>query len=507
MSLRWWEGRWFALLLILVATLPLLWPALPPLLDLPGHMANYRAELDYARSPALQQFYSFNWSLVGNLGVNLLVLPLARLIGLEPAVKIVVVLIPALTVAGFLWVAREIHGRVPPTALFVLPLAYNFHFLFGFVNFALAMALSLLALGLWLALGRRQRLWLRALLFVPIACLLWLTHVYGWGVLCVTTGSVELIRARDRGLGPLRAALDAGLRCLPITLAVVPMVIWRTGDVGGVTEGWFNIGSKLTNMIMPLRDRWIGLDLSAFLLLAALLVWAWRSPRLAFSRSLGVAAVLLMVVYLMLPGRIFGSGYADLRLYPYALALALIAIRPSAAASDLFRERLALAGIAFCLLRLAGTSYAFWIYDRSYQAELAALDHVPVGARLVSFVGTPCRDVWKMTRLDHLPAMAVVRRQAFSNDQWSVPGAQLLQARYPAGEPFTRDPSQIVRLGDCPANRWRTLDESLRLLPRPAFDYLWLIAPPRYDPRLTAGMEPVWRNGSSMLLRITHPKG
>ncbi|MDB5722699.1 MAG: hypothetical protein JWP15_3317, partial [Alphaproteobacteria bacterium] len=160
------------------------------------------------------------------------------------------------------------------------------------------------------------------------------------------------------------------------------------------------------------------------------------------------------------------------------------------------------AGIAFCLFRLAVTSYGFWLYERRIQTELAALDHVPVGARLVSFVGTPCRTVWKMTRLDHLAAMAVVRRQAFSNDQWSVPGAQLLQARYREGEPFTRDPSQLVRTPGCDSKRWRTLDESLRLLPRRAFDYVWLIAPPPYDRRLTAGMVPVWRSGGSVLLRI-----
>ena len=501
-ALRWWERRRVAALLALLATIPLLWPAVPPLADLPGHIANYRAELDYAHSPALQHFYGFSWSLVGNLGVNLLVVPLARVIGLEPAVKAVVLLIPVLTVAGLLWVAREVHGKLPPTALFVLPLAYNFPFLFGFVNFALAMALALLALALWLRLGRKERLWLRAMLFLPIACLLWLAHVYGWGMLCVTGFSAELVHCDDRGTKRFRAVLDAGLRCLPIALAIVPMILWRSGDVGGATEGWLGIGSKLANLAMPLRDRWIWLDLPSFLMLGGLLVWAWRNPRLAFSRSLGVAAILLFCVYMVLPQRIFGSGYADMRLYPYALALALVAIRPSDTASASFRAKIAWAGIAFCLFRLAVTSYGFWLYDRSFQTELAALDHVPVGARLVSFVGTPCRNVWKMTRLDHLPAMAVVRRQAFSNDQWSVPGAQLLQARYREGEPFIRDPSQLVRMPGCDSKRWRTLDESLRLLPRRAFDYVWLIAPPPYDRRLTAGMVPVWRSGDSVLLRI-----
>ncbi|MEA3017765.1 MAG: hypothetical protein QOI38_2487, partial [Sphingomonadales bacterium] len=146
--LRWWERRSTVALLVLLSALPLLWPDVPPLLDLPGHMGRYRVQLDGSTSPALQHYYSFEWRLIGNLGIDLLVMPLAAVFGLELAVKLIVITIPALTVAGLLWVAREVHGRIPPTALFAVPFAYNFPFLFGFVNYALSMALALLAFGL-----------------------------------------------------------------------------------------------------------------------------------------------------------------------------------------------------------------------------------------------------------------------------------------------------------------------------------------------------------------------
>ena len=77
-------------------------------------------------------------------------IPLSRLFGLELAVKLIVLAIPPMTVAGFLWVAREVHHRLPPTALFALPFVYGYPFMFGFVNFSLAMALAFLAFGLWL---------------------------------------------------------------------------------------------------------------------------------------------------------------------------------------------------------------------------------------------------------------------------------------------------------------------------------------------------------------------
>ena len=129
---------------MLPSAVPLLWPDVAPLVDLPGHIGRYRVQLDLATvAGAAAISTAYDWQLIGNLGVDLLVELLAPVIGLEPAVKLIVLMIPALTAAGLLWVAFEVHGRVPPTALFALPFAYNFPFLFGFVNFALAMALAL----------------------------------------------------------------------------------------------------------------------------------------------------------------------------------------------------------------------------------------------------------------------------------------------------------------------------------------------------------------------------
>ena len=125
----WWERRWFLLAVILMAAVPLLYPPVPPLVDVLGHMGRYRVELDVGHSPWLQQYYGFRWAAIGNLGGDILVKLFGPLIGLEPAVKLIALIIPPLTVAGLLWVASEVHGRVPPTALFALPFAYGLPFL------------------------------------------------------------------------------------------------------------------------------------------------------------------------------------------------------------------------------------------------------------------------------------------------------------------------------------------------------------------------------------------
>src|SRR5205085_8051388 len=112
------ESRLCLALVVLATMLPPLYPPVPPLVDLLGHMGRYRVELDLNHSPWLQQYYDYHWALIGNLGVDVLVRLLAPLLGMEPAVKLIVLAIPPLTAIGFLWVASEVHGRVPPTAFF-----------------------------------------------------------------------------------------------------------------------------------------------------------------------------------------------------------------------------------------------------------------------------------------------------------------------------------------------------------------------------------------------------
>jgi hypothetical protein len=500
-KLSFWERRLFVALVTLLAMVPLVAPEVPPLLDLPGHIGRYRVQLDLANSPALQQFYSFEWRLIGNLGVDLLVQLLAPLLGLELAVKLIVMAIPGLTVAGFLWVAREVHGRVPPTALFAVPFAYNFPFLFGFVNFALAMALALLAFALWLRLGRLGHPWIRAAVFVPISVVLWVAHAFGWGTLGVLAFSAELVRQHDKGRSIFVAPFRAGIHCLSLIPPMALMLLWRS-NAAGETSDWFNWDRKWDWLTMALRDRWELFDIASVGLAALIFAGTLFVRRMHYSRNLLASTLFLIAVFILLPRIVFGSAYADMRLAPYLFAIALLSIRPGADASRRLTTGLAVAGLAFAMVRIGANTVSMQIYDNRYDRELAALEHVPHGARMVSFVGRPCVENWAMTRLLHLPAMAIVRRHAFSNDQWTMAGAQLLQVRYREGWPFVVDATQIVTARRCPREYWRPVNIALAVFPRDGFDYVWLIDPPRHDPRMTEGLRPIWRSGTSVLYRV-----
>ena len=240
-------------------------------------------------------------------------------------------------------------------------------------------------------------------------------------------------------------------------------------------------------------------------LVILLLLFAAVSRKLTFSRNLVASALFLAIVFVLLPRIVFGSAYADMRLAPYVFAIALVAIRfPRAGDAPLLadprhrRPRLLPASAP------AAPRLSMWLYDRAYDRELAALDHVPHGARLVSFVGRDCVEPWAMTRLLHLPGLAIVRRHAFSNDQWTMAGAQLLQVRYKPGWPLhpRSDPGRHPR----PLPRARSggrSSQALAFFPRDAFDYVWLISPPPYDAGADRGAcSPIWRSGSSVLYRV-----
>ncbi len=498
----WWESRIFIAALILLSMVPLLYPRVPPLVDLPGHMGRYRVQLDLDSSPSLQRFYDFDWAPIGNLGVDLLLEPLAPIFGLELAVKLIVLAIPPLTVAGFLWVAREVHHRLPPMALFALPFAYNHPFLFGFVNFALSMALAFLAFGLWLRLARFHRTALRALLFVPISFVIYFAHAFGWGTLGLLAFSAEAVRQHDAGRGWFRSAVVAGLHASVMALPLAVMLAWRMDAPEGMTRNWFEWWLKWEWVHSALRDRWREFDWISLGVIPLLLLFVLFSRRLTLSRNLVFSALVLLACFLLLPWTMFGSAYTDMRMAPYMIAVVPLAMRFKAETHMRTARVLAILGLAFFLVRIAGNTASLTIAARDQQAKLEALENVPPGARVANLVGRNCGRPWALPRNSHLGGMVIVRREGFSNDQWTIDGSNLLQVHYPQARVFEGDPSLMVFPNYCRPPRW-SINRALRTLPREAFDHVWLIDVPRYDPALLEGLQLVWRGPGSALLRVT----
>ena len=125
------------------------------------------------------------------------------------------------------------------------------------------------------------------------------------------------------------AWVRGGLHCLPLALPMLLMIAWRSGEhVTGQTADWFNWRAKFAWLTMMLRDRWLAFDIASIALLGLILFKAFRDRNIEYSRNLGLSALFLLAVFVLLPRIVFGSAYADMRLAPFMVAIALIAIRP-----------------------------------------------------------------------------------------------------------------------------------------------------------------------------------
>jgi hypothetical protein len=490
--------------MILLAFVPLLYPPIPPLVDLPGHMGRFHVQMELAHSPLLQRYYEYHWALVGNLGVDLLIIPMAKLFGLELGTKLIVMCIPPLTVAGFLWVAREVHNRIPPTALFALPFAFGHPFMFGFVNFALSMALAFLAFGLWLRLGRLGKERLRLALFVPISFIMFICHAFGWGALGLMCFSAEAVRQHDQGRSWWRAALNAGSHAACMAGPLLILFAWRhEAQGGGNTSDWFDWTAKQLWIVSALRDRWSNYDRYSVYFSLGMLGLALFLRRLVYSRNLAFSSFVLLLIYILMPRIVFGSAFADMRLVPFLIAVALLSIRFREATHLPTARVLAIVGLAFYVLRIGATTASMAIASNDEQRELVALDRLPTGSRVLYLVAWNCGNDWPLPRKSQLGAMAIVRKNALVNSEWHLPGAQILKVRNQARLGwFGGDPSQLVLPDSCGTREHWPVSRSLAEFPHSEFDYAWLINMPPFDPRLVAGWPLLYRDDNSMLFRI-----
>ncbi|WP_299428434.1 hypothetical protein [Sphingomonas bacterium] len=483
-----------ALAAVALALVPLLYPAIPPLTDVPGHIGGYRILAEAGVGP-LAQHYAVHRAAIGNLGVEGLVLALHPLLDVEAATHLIVALIPALAVAAMLWLGREAHGRVPASAGFALPLAYALPFQLGFVNFTLAAALAMAGLALWIRLARTRPDWVRIAAFVPIAGLVWLCHSFGWAMLGLFVLAAEwVIRGRRGEVGWQRIAF-ALLACAPMAW---PQLLAMAGGVpmAGDTGDWFDLAAKAQWVASLLRERWKIYDVACVIALALVLWTAIRSPRMRFDPLLGVPALLGLIAFLVTPRLFAGGAYVDMRMLPYAVALALLTIR---ADGDIAR-RLALLSAAFFGLRIATSTIAFALFAQGQATDLAAVAHIPQGASVLSLVNEPSTADWDNPRLGHIAGIAVARARAFTNEQWAIGGQQLIAPRHPSAAPFDRDPSQLVYPKGEPYAQ-TDFDSAIAGFDRGTFGYVWTVGFPPGSakaPDLTL----IWSNDRSALYRV-----
>lgn len=484
-------------LLVLLCIIPLLAVNFPPLVDLYGHLGRYAVQTELYQRPELQPYFSYEWKLIGNLGTDIVVQILHPVLGLDNSVRLVVITNQMLAASAILWISREVHGEITPFSIMALPLIYAFPFAYGFINFTLSMALALMTFAAWLCLRRLGRKGWAQILLLVMGIAVWVCHTYGWAFLGLLCGSASLAKHWRgwRFIG--RTALAVLTDCAVLLLPLVPMILWRDGTQGSHTGEWSLI-YKISWIASMFRTSWNALDIVCTTFLILVIYSGMRSRYAAFDPRLALAAMFSLIAFLFLPARVFNSFYADMRIFPYVLMLALLSLSTTRWPPTLNRVWIIVA-VIFLALRLGMTTQDYRLKDQQIQAVVPALSSLPKGASVATFVVERCTDNWQLPILRHVGGMAIARRNVFANDQWDLPGVNLLTVTYDAPGIFRKDPSQSVKPDGCTQQSFPALSETLNQFPRPAFSHVWIVGELPASPPKVSGYTLTFNNGASLV--------
>jgi len=403
--------------LLALSAVPVFSTVLPPLLDYPNHLARM-----HLLAEGGDAFYSVHWAALPNLAEDLLVPPLARVMPLDIAAKLFLVMIFALMAGGVVWLNRVATGlwRIWPLLGFLL--LYNRILLWGFLNYLFGIGVALVGTALWLALeGRVWWLRLASSSLVALAC--FFSHIAAFGVYALVILGVEALPA----VAELRArewpALGRRI-AIAVPQFVAPTALWL-GERDGVPAGTLSYAglSRKADILFSVFDNYHrAFDIVCFALFLGLIGWLLWTRRLGLSPRLAAAAGIVFATYLLLPSQIYGGSGADHRL-PVAFFLLFVAASAPRFPSPRTAAAVGMITMSVLVARLAVIEHTWRAADRVYSADLAGIDALPRGSKLA--IAHPA-DLFHVAPVPevHLPALAIPRRGVFVPSLFAIAGQQ-----------------------------------------------------------------------------------
>lgn len=407
--------------LFLVAALPLLSVGLPPLFDYPNHLARMDLLIRLPASEALQRYYELHWRIIPNLGMDLVVPMLARVMPLAWAGKVFTLAALALVAGGAALVHRAAVGRWSLWPLFAFLFLYSRVLLWGFLSYLFGIGLAFIAFALWISLSRRSP-YARVTVSAVAALTLFFAHLMACVVYGVLIAGYELgVLWRSRPCPWGGAVVRLAIAGAPFLPPLALMLLAGEGQgLGAVHYGRLDRKLDLLFSVFDNYDR--AFDVGCFVLLVLAAGFGYFRRHLVVVPALLPPLALLAIVYLAAPAQLMTASAVDHRL-PLVIGTALAAATASPALAGRGLRLVALAGLALFLARMAEV----WIHweraDAVYARLLPILDQVPAGGRLA--VGYP-PDAVGSTAIPttHLPTLAIVRRDAFVPTLFAYRGQQ-----------------------------------------------------------------------------------
>jgi hypothetical protein len=403
---------------------PLLWVRVPPLVDYPNHLARMWILVHGAEIPELAANYAVHWRILPDLAMDLVVSALSRVMPVEESGLAFVGLTMLALIGGTLTLHRVLHGRLEVWPVCSVLFVYNAALFWGFLNCLFATGIYLFAFSGWIA-TRHWRPGPRLLTFSAVASLLLVLHLFAFGLYGL---SVALYELANRTTGGRRLTLGSLVEWCTVCLQFVPgIMLWYASleRSGSTATSYGDLVFKLYALISPFT---FGVQPTALDLLTAsvailFFAFAIRTGSLKIVREMRLPLAVMILVVLLVPHRLSGALFADIRL-PVALPFVIIASTRLEASRKEAILSFAAAGSLVLGLRVWTVTEAWRDYDRWFTEFREASAVIPPRARLLvveaplsgqeQLPGVPA----PLAKLEsfpfiHLGALAVMDRAAF----------------------------------------------------------------------------------------------
>jgi hypothetical protein len=496
------------LLAVVVLLAPFFVVDIPAVLDYPNHLARLYI-LAHPQDPILSRMYAAHWSVLPNVGTDVIGATLLRFLPVHVAGRMLLALSLLAPFAGTLLYARAAFGRWTWWSLGAGAIGFNGIFFLGFMNFLLGVGVALAGAAAWRMLRRKGSLASAALAGAAIGVVAFFCHLFGLAYFALLIGAEEaealLAQRRDGRLPRKEVVRTAALLAGVVGPAFLLYLFTHHSLQGGDTLLW-RWPVKLIEWMMP----FCGYDLRFTVLTACvlLLVGLAVARRARPAAGVPLALTALVFLYLVAPYQIAGGALVDARFPTMAAFLAFAGLDP-----DWSRRRGSVVAVALITLIIGRSAEAAvnWRGRAQDIADLrAALAFTGPGAKVLSsrnelpdgVLGGHGRTLSGFFRLDdNLPALMVIERRAFWPLLFADPSQQPIvdlapcdqiaaasQASPPEWRDLADDPSPAIKQITPQLTDWRR-----------RFDYILTLGPP---PPALRGVSLVHAGAGASLYRI-----
>jgi hypothetical protein len=413
--------------LLALASIPILTHALPPLSDYINHLGRTYVINHIGTDPDLARFYIVKWRVVPNLMIDVAMLALNPFTDIYRAGQIFTLAAFILILSGALALNRALFGNWSALPLIAAPLLYNEVMLVGVMNYVFGIGVTLWAFAAWVALRDRYWPW-RFAISTLFALALFFCHLYAVGFYGLVLLGFELQRLWALRAGPLLPRLvgfiAAGLPFLLVILLLSESPTWNAVDKFSWT-----IWGKFDGLLLAINVYYRAIAYALIAVALAAAVWAQRHRMLHFHPVGWAILAVGTVVYLAMPRQLFAAYMADQRL-PIALAFVLIACMWME-----FRHRRVRQGFVAMLVVILAVrvTEVQLVWDRlglvtaEFHRSVLLIER---GARVLVVHGdrSAGEDISDY-ELVHAASLATIERSALVSTTFTVEGKQPLQVR------------------------------------------------------------------------------